>query len=154
MYINIESLLLDDKFNKHFHNNNRLNWVKSMDRDDEKQEWLRWNNIKLVELEEKDLTNFSPKAIEEQTEPLFPRSESSPKGCCENGLQTLPHLRLKYHSLLFSPQEISIVGLSVMKKDGFVNTPFGFWGRRKMRTLKESEKRSMIQTELFIILQA
>lgn len=55
-----------NKFNKHFHNNNKLNWVSSIKRDWEKEEWLKQNNIKLIHLEEKDLKEFNPKLIEEK----------------------------------------------------------------------------------------
>ncbi len=55
-----------DEFNKFFHNNNRLNWVKAMKKDDVKAKWLAYNNIKLLELEEKDLKEFSPEIIREK----------------------------------------------------------------------------------------
>lgn len=47
------------KFNKHFHSNSRAVYLASMKRDMQKQEWLRREGFKFIELIEKDLDLFS-----------------------------------------------------------------------------------------------
>lgn len=51
-------------FNPFFHNNSRANYLKGIKNDLKKQKWLEDNNIQLLELEESDLDNFSPKYIQ------------------------------------------------------------------------------------------
>ena len=50
-------------FNKHFHNDSRNEYLASMKRDMDKEEWLQTNNIILIRLIEEDLNNFSEKYI-------------------------------------------------------------------------------------------
>ena len=47
------------EFNKHFHSNSRMNYLSSIKRDMNKENWLKTNNITLLRLEEEDLNNFS-----------------------------------------------------------------------------------------------
>jgi hypothetical protein len=54
------------KFNKFFHSNSRIKFFQSMKRDWEKTEWLELNDIKLVELEEKDIDNLSMDLLEDK----------------------------------------------------------------------------------------
>ncbi|MDO8610085.1 MAG: hypothetical protein Q7R95_06025 [bacterium] len=55
-----------NSFNKFFHNNSRANYLSSIKRDLIKIKWLEDNNIQLLELQEEDLDNFSPKMIQEK----------------------------------------------------------------------------------------
>ena len=55
-----------DKFNKHFHNNSRMNYLASIKRDIIKSNWLIANNIALLELNEEDLKNFSLTYVKEK----------------------------------------------------------------------------------------
>tara|TARA_R100000008_G_scaffold85908_1_gene77117 strand:- start:12806 stop:13225 length:420 start_codon:yes stop_codon:yes gene_type:complete len=54
------------KFNKFFHSNSRIKFFQSMKRDWEKTEWLELNDIKLVELEEKDVDQLSIDFLEDK----------------------------------------------------------------------------------------
>ena len=54
------------KFNKFFHSNSRIKFFQSMKRDWEKTEWLELNDIKLVELEEKDVDKLSIDFLEDK----------------------------------------------------------------------------------------
>ncbi len=53
-----------DKFNKHFHNNSRHNYLNAIKRDLQKEEWCEQNNIKMLRLNQEDLYNFSIPYIE------------------------------------------------------------------------------------------
>jgi Protein of unknown function (DUF559) len=53
-----------DKFNKHFHNNSRNNYLNSIKRDLDKEKWCEENNIKVLRLNEQDLFNFSISYVE------------------------------------------------------------------------------------------
>lgn len=54
------------EFNKHFHNNSRANYLSSIKRDLEKENWCERNQIKLLRLNEEDLWNFSPSYIQQK----------------------------------------------------------------------------------------
>jgi hypothetical protein len=55
-----------ESFNEFFHNKSRLKYLESIKRDVKKQEWIKMNNFKFLELYEEDLKNISPKYIEEK----------------------------------------------------------------------------------------
>jgi hypothetical protein len=46
-----------DKFNPFFHNKSRMNYLHSIKRDYAKAEWLKANNITLIEVIEADINN-------------------------------------------------------------------------------------------------
>jgi len=48
-----------NEFNKHFHNNSKNNYLASIRRDIEKENWMADNKISLLRLVEDDLDNFS-----------------------------------------------------------------------------------------------
>ena len=48
-----------DKFNKFFHDDSPLKWVKSIKRDMRKYEWCERNKIRLVEIIEADLNDLA-----------------------------------------------------------------------------------------------
>jgi len=47
------------KFNKHFHNGSRTNWLNSIKRDDQKLVWLEKNNIQVIEILQDEAPNVS-----------------------------------------------------------------------------------------------
>ncbi len=55
-----------NKFNKHFHNNSRNNYLASMRRDNNKEIWAEQNGITVLHLNQKDLYSFSPEYILEK----------------------------------------------------------------------------------------
>lgn len=52
------------EYNKFFHNNSRINYWKSMQRDSTKADWLEKNNFKLIEINEDEVDELSLKWIE------------------------------------------------------------------------------------------
>jgi len=55
-----------ENFNKHFHNNSRINYLESIKRDAMKWEWCNQNKITVLELKERDLDKFSTEYIEKE----------------------------------------------------------------------------------------
>lgn len=53
------------EFNKFFHNNSRLNYLKSIKRDVQKEKWLELNNFTLVEIYYDEVDKLSEKFFEE-----------------------------------------------------------------------------------------
>lgn len=47
-------------YNKFFHNNSRLNFLKSIKRDYAKSSWLESNDFKLIEIEEHEVKMLTP----------------------------------------------------------------------------------------------
>ena len=53
-------------FNKFFHSNSRLKYLESIIRDNQKQNWLELNKIKLIEILENEVDNLSKKFFYEK----------------------------------------------------------------------------------------
>lgn len=53
-------------FNKFFHSNSRLKYLESIRRDNQKQNWLELNKIKLIEILENEVDNLSKKFFYEK----------------------------------------------------------------------------------------
>ena len=47
------------EFNKFFHNNSRLEYLKSIKRDVQKRNWLEANDFKVIEIDETEITSLS-----------------------------------------------------------------------------------------------
>ena len=47
------------EFNKFFHNNSRLEYLKSIKRDVQKRNWLEANAFKVIEIDETEITSLS-----------------------------------------------------------------------------------------------
>jgi len=55
-----------EQFNKHFHNNSRLNYLYSIRRDSSKEDWIEKNDLKLIRIKENEIKLLSEEWINEK----------------------------------------------------------------------------------------